>query len=380
MSSLAAARRLHLDLGPRSYDIVVGGGLIREAGQLIAPHLKRPRAIIVVDAAVAGLYLEPLAQSLRAASVVVDHVVVPSGEESKSFAELQRLCETLLQRGIDRSSALIALGGGVVGDLAGFAASILLRGIDFIQVPTTLLAQVDSSVGGKTAIDCVAGKNLVGSFHQPRLVVADTKTLDSLPPRELRGGYAEVVKYGLIRDRAFFDWLDVHGMQVLKGDGDKRSEAIFASCRHKAAVVAADEKETGERALLNFGHTFAHALEAETGFGATLLHGEAVAIGMVMAFDFSVRLGLCPATEASLARRHLARLGLPVDLSGLRRQGWDRDALLMRMARDKKALAGKFAFVLTQGIGKAFFTADIPRQEIAAFLDSVLLDAPVSVG
>ncbi len=379
MNSPAAARRLHLDLGPRSYDIVIGSGLLHEAGNLIAPHLRRPRAVIVADAAVAGLYLEPLTQSLRASDVVVDHVLIPSGEESKSFAELQRLCETLLRLGIDRSSALIALGGGVVGDLTGFAASMLLRGIDFIQVPTTLLAQVDSSVGGKTAIDCAAGKNLVGSFHQPRLVVADTKTLDSLPARELRGGYAEVVKYGFIRDRSFFDWLEAHGAEILRGDNDKRIEAIFASCRHKAEVVAADEKETGERALLNFGHTFAHALEAETGFGATLLHGEAVSIGMVMAFDFSVRLGLCPAAEAALARRHLIALGLPVDLSGLRQQKWDRDALLMRMARDKKALAGKFAFVLTKGIGKAFFTTDIPRQEIAAFLDSVLLDAPAGV-
>jgi len=377
--SSAAARRLHLDLGPRSYDIIIGKDLIIEAGKLIAPVLKRPRAIIVADAAVTDLYLEPLIKSLRAEGIAVDHVTVPSGEESKSFSELQRLCEILLQLGVDRSSALIALGGGVVGDLTGFAASMLLRGVDFIQIPTTLLAQVDSSVGGKTAIDCAAGKNLVGSFHQPRLVIADTKTLDSLPIRELRGGYAEVVKYGFIRDRQFFNWLDTHGAQILKDNDDKRIDAIFTSCRHKAEVVAADEKETSERALLNFGHTFAHALEAETGFGSTLLHGEAVAIGMVMAFDFSVRLGLCSAAEADLARRHLASLGLPVNLSGLRQQKWDRDALLLRMARDKKALAGKFAFILTKGIGQAFFTTDIPRQEVAAFLDSVLLDAPASV-
>lgn len=377
--SSAAARRLHLDLGSRSYDIIIGSDLITEAGKLIAPVLKRPRTIIVADAAVTDLYLEPLIQSLRAVGIAADYVTVPSGEESKSFSELQRLCETLLHLGIDRSSALIALGGGVVGDLTGFAASMLLRGVDFIQIPTTLLAQVDSSVGGKTAIDCAAGKNLVGSFHQPRLVIADTKTLDSLPTRELRGGYAEVVKYGFIRDRQFFDWLNTHGAQVLKGDDDKRIDAIFTSCRHKAEVVAADERETGDRALLNFGHTFAHALEAETGFGSALLHGEAVAIGMVMAFDFSVRLGLCPAGEADLARRHLASLGLPVNLSGLRQQKWDRDALLLRMARDKKALAGKFAFILTKGIGQAFFTTDIPRQEVAAFLDSVLLDAPASV-
>jgi len=377
--SSAAARRLHLDLGPRSYDIIIGSGLISEAGKLVVPVLKHPRAIIVSDAAVTDFYLEPLMQSLRAAGIAVEHVTVPSGEESKSFSELQRLCETLLQLGIDRSSALIALGGGVIGDLTGFAASMLLRGIDFIQIPTTLLAQVDSSVGGKTAIDCAAGKNLVGSFHQPRLVIADTTVLDSLPPRELRGGYAEVVKYGFIRDRQFFNWLDAHGLEVLKGNNDKRIDAIFTSCRHKAEIVAGDEKESGDRALLNFGHTFAHALEAETGFGNALLHGEAVAIGMVMAFDFSVRLGLCPAAEADHARRHLAALGLPVNLSGLRQQKFDRDALLLRMARDKKAFAGKFAFILTKGIGKAFFTTDVPRQEVAAFLDSVLLDAQSSV-
>ncbi|MEZ5648141.1 MAG: 3-dehydroquinate synthase [Alphaproteobacteria bacterium] len=371
----AILRRLHLALGSRSYDIVVGDGLLHQAGTLIAPVLQHPRTIIVTDAAVVDPYLKILKQSLSTSGIVVDHIIVPSGEATKSFAELQRICEMALELGMDRATTLIALGGGVVGDLTGFAASILLRGVDFIQIPTTLLAQVDSSVGGKTAIDCEAGKNLVGSFHQPRLVIADTETLNTLPRRDLIGGYAEIVKYGFIRDLGFFNWLEDHAREVLSGNSELRTEAILTSCRHKAEVVAMDEKEVGDRALLNFGHTFAHALEAETGFGSVLLHGEAVAIGMIMAFDFSVRLGLCSMGDADRARQHLQGLGLPVTLPNLRQQTWHLTALLQRMARDKKAMDGKLTFILTKGIGHAFVARDIPHQEVESFLSDAIGDA-----
>jgi 3-dehydroquinate synthase len=264
----------------------------------------------------------------------------------------------------------VAVGGGVIGDLAGFAAAVLLRGLDYVQVPTTLLAQVDSAIGGKTGINTRHGKNLVGAFHQPRLVLADTAVLASLPPRELRAGYAEVVKYGLIDRPDFFVWLEAHGGEVLAGDAAAQQHAVLECCRAKAAVVAADEREGGVRALLNLGHTFAHALEAASGYGDELLHGEAVALGMVLAFDLSVRLGLCPPADAERVRAHLAAVGLPTTLGAVRAGGFAADTLLVAMGHDKKAEAGRPRFVLTRGIGRAFAGAEVATAELETLLDA----------
>ena len=295
---MSAPQRLSVELGARSYDIVVGSGLLDAAGAYLAPVIRSRRVVVVTDARVAALHLPRFAASLAAAGIAHQAIILPPGEATKDFAHFAGLCEDALALGIERATPIVALGGGVVGDLAGFAAASLLRGLDFVQVPTTLLAQVDSSVGGKTAIDTRHGKNLVGAFHQPVLVLADVAVLETLPRRELLAGYGEVVKYGLIRDRGFYEWLEAHAPALIAGDTAARQEAVLRSCAAKAAVVAADERESGERALLNFGHTFAHALETETGYGAALLHGEAVALGMRLAFDFSVRLGYCPKAAA----------------------------------------------------------------------------------
>ena len=347
----------------------MGSGLLARAGAELAPVLRRPDAIIVTDANLAGTpHLEVLERSLDAAGIARRCVVLPSGEATKSMAQLGDLLERLLDLGIDRTITIVAFGGGVIGDLAGFAAAILLRGLDCVQVPTTLLAQVDSAVGGKTGINTRHGKNLVGAFHQPRLVLADTAVLASLPPRELRAGYAEVVKYGLIDRPDFFAWLEAHGGDVIAGDAAAQQHAVRESCRAKAAVVVADEREGGVRALLNLGHTFAHGLEAACGYGGGLLHGEAVAVGMVLAFDLSVRLGLCPAVDADRVRAHLAAVGLPVTLGGIKATGFDLDALLSAMGHDKKAQAGRPRFVLTRGIGRAFAGAEVAPAEFAAVL------------
>jgi 3-dehydroquinate synthase len=298
-----AGERIRVDLGDRSYDIDVGHGLLAGAGARIRPLLAQPRVVVVTDERVANLYLEELTASLAAAGIVHAAVVLPPGEATKDFPHLADLCDQVLALGIERRTTLLALGGGVIGDITGFAAAILLRGLDFVQVPTTLLAQVDSSVGGKTGINTKAGKNLVGAFHQPKLVLADTATLTTLDDRQLRAGYAEVVKYGLLGDAPFFDWLEEYGDAVLRREPAALQRAVAVSCRAKAAVVAADEREGGIRALLNLGHTFGHALEAETGFGAVLLHGEAVAVGMVLAFELSSRLGLAAAEDAARVRR-----------------------------------------------------------------------------
>jgi 3-dehydroquinate synthase len=273
---------------------------------------------------------------------------------------------------LERSSLLVAFGGGVIGDLAGFAASILLRGLDFIQIPTSLLAQVDSSVGGKTGINTPHGKNLVGSFHQPRLVLADTGVLRTLPKRELLAGYAEVVKYGLIDDPDFFQWLEDHGLAIVEGDPAARRHAILTSCAAKAAIVAEDERESGRRALLNLGHTFGHALEAELGYDQRLLHGEAVAIGLVLAFELSTALGLCPAADTAAVRRHLAAVGLPTDLEAVPGVVWSVEALIEHMRRDKKVRDGRVSFVLVRGIGKAFMAGDIALDDVAALLTDQL--------
>jgi len=351
-------RRVPVALGDRAYDILIGPDLIARAGEHCAPHIPKRRAIVVTDDAVAGLHLQKLVAALKAAGIEAPQVVVPAGEASKDFGEFGRLMERLLDQRPDRDTVLIALGGGVVGDLCGFAASVLLRGVDFIQIPTTLLAQVDSSVGGKTAINTRHGKNLVGTFYQPRLVLADTGVLDTLPRRELLAGYAEIAKYGLIDDEPFFTWLENNGHKVVDGDARARSEAIARSCQSKARIVAQDEREqAGLRDLLNLGHTFGHALEKEVGYGGDLLHGEAVAIGMVLAFDMSAALGLCPVADARRARAHLEAVGLPVSpltIPGTNVRGWDAARLVDHMRADKKNRDGKLTFILARGIGQSF--------------------------
>ena len=373
---MSAPRTIKVDLAGRSYDIVIGPALIDRIGELSRKLLARPKVIIVSDETVAPLYGARAFNSFKNAGVEASIVVLPAGEGSKEFGTFEQLMNALLDRRPDRKTTLVALGGGVVGDLTGFAASVLLRGVDFIQVPTTLLAQVDSSVGGKTGINTRHGKNLVGAFYQPRLVVADTDVLDSLPRRELLAGYAEVAKYGLIDDPKFFDWCEANGASVLSGDAAKRAYAIEQSCLAKARIVAADERETTDlRALLNLGHTFGHALEAETGFGPELLHGEAVGAGMAMAFDLSAQLGLCPASDAARVRAHLGAVGLPVRLrsiGGDNRRTWDAGRLIGHMRGDKKAEAGRLTFVLAHGIGKAFVTRDIDETAVRALLDSAI--------
>jgi 3-dehydroquinate synthase len=363
---------LRVDLGPRSYDVLVGDGLLAAAGQWIAPVLSRPRVIIVTDEPVADLYLAALERSLDDAGIQYQAMVLPAGERTKDFAHFEGLIDRVLDAKVDRNTTLVALGGGVIGDLTGFAAAVLLRGLDFIQIPTTLLAQVDSSVGGKTGINTRQGKNLVGSFHQPRLVLSDTQVLSSLPQRELLAGYAEVVKYGLINQPDFFTWLESHGTAVIEGDPAARRHAVLTSCASKAAMVAKDEREADSRALLNLGHTFAHALEAATGYGGQLLHGEAVAIGMVLAFDLSARLGLCPTEDAARVRRHLAAVGLPTGLESLGEGCWDARTLLEHMSRDKKVRQGRITFVLVAGIGRAFLRPDVEITDVQDTLNSAI--------
>lgn len=368
--------RLNLDLGSRSYDIHVGAGLLEKAGELIRPLLAQPRVFIITDENVEKHWLKALKASLDSAEIGHQSIVLDPGEQTKNYAHAEDLTGKLLDAKVDRSTALVALGGGVVGDLAGFAAAITLRGLDFIQIPTTLLAQVDSSVGGKTGINMPQGKNLIGAFHQPRLVLADTGTLDTMSRREILAGYAEVVKYGLINDSEFFDWLESNGQGVIGGDGatdaDARRHAVLTSCRAKAAIVSADETEQGARALLNLGHTFGHSLEAKTGYGSALNHGEAVAIGMVMAFDLSVLMGICPAEDSDRVRAHLEAAGLPVGLQGIAGEGWSAAELIDLMGQDKKVKAGKLTFVLARGIGKAFITDDVDIGDITALLDGYL--------
>ncbi len=363
-------------LRSRAYDIHVGRGLLARAGELCTPVLKQRRVFIVTDSNVASLYLTPFTASLAAVGVRADHVTVPAGEASKDFTHLEQVLDAMLKAKCERGTMIIALGGGVVGDLAGFAASVLLRGVDFIQVPTTLLSQVDSSVGGKTGINTKVGKNLVGSFHQPRLVLADTDVLTTLPRRELLAGYAEVAKYGLLDDVGFWTWLEANGPTALAGgekSHDLLRDCIVASCQAKARIVAADEKESGERALLNLGHTFGHAFEAEMGYGGALLHGEAVGIGMVLAFEMSVRLGLCPPADVMRIRSHFAAVGLPVDPPKQGPRGVITPAMLMaHMTQDKKMKDGALTFVLARGIGKAFLTTDVPPRVLEETLQAAL--------
>jgi 3-dehydroquinate synthase len=367
--------RLNVDLEHRSYDIHVGEGVIAQAGAILAPLLRAPRTVIVTDELVAPHWLKPLEDSLTAAKIAHRSITLPPGEQTKSMTDLGKLLDNLLAAGIDRKTTLIALGGGVIGDLTGFAAAVALRGIDFVQVPTTLLAQVDSSVGGKTGIDTAYGKNLIGAFHQPRAVLADTATLDTLPKRELLCGYAEVVKYGVINDRDFFDWLSKHGQALLDGDSARRREAVMRSCANKAQVVTADEREAGLRALLNLGHTFGHALEAEIGFNDKLKHGEAVAIGIMMALDLSVRLALCPEGDRDMVCDHFAAVGLPTTIAGLTGDNWTAEKLLEHMGRDKKTEGGKLTFILARGIGRSFVAKDVDPAAVAAVLTDYIEDA-----
>jgi 3-dehydroquinate synthase len=374
---MSTSTTVKVDLAGRSYDIVIGPKLIDRVGELAKPLLARPKVIIVTDDTVAKLYGARVFNSFKSAGIEASIAVVPAGESSKEFDTFGQLMNALLDQKPDRKTTLVALGGGVVGDLTGFAAAVLLRGVDFIQIPTTLLAQVDSSVGGKTGINTRHGKNLVGAFYQPRLVVADTDVLDTLPKREMLAGYAEVVKYGLIDDPKFFDWCEVNGLAVLQGDAAKRTYAIERSCVSKARIVAADERETTDlRALLNLGHTFGHALEAETGFGPDLLHGEAVGTGMALAFDLSAALKLCPASDAERVRRHLGAIGLPVRLrsiGGDNRRTWDAAKLIEHMRGDKKAEAGKLTFILARGIGQAFVSRDVNEAQLHGLLDRAIL-------
>nr|WP_295828092.1 3-dehydroquinate synthase [uncultured Azospirillum sp.] len=366
----AALDTVRLELGARSYDILVGDGVLAQSGERIAAVTRGRAPIVVTDANVAPLHLDRLNAAMERAGIAPQPaIVLPAGEKTKDFAHFQQLMDDILGRGIERSTVLLALGGGVIGDITGFAAASALRGIDFIQVPTTLLSQVDSSVGGKTGINSRHGKNLIGAFHQPRLVIADTATLDTLPRREVLAGYAEVVKYGLIRQPDFFAWLERNGRRVVDGDSDARRHAVTVSCRAKADIVGVDERESGDRALLNLGHTFGHALEAATGFGQTLLHGEAVAIGMVLAFDLSVRLGLCPAEDARRARAHLAEVGLPVRPADIPGVAWDVDGLVTSMAKDKKVQDGRITFILADRIGNAFTRRDVDAAAVRAVLD-----------
>ncbi len=371
-----AATVVAVSLGERSYDIHAGRGLLAHAGALMTPVLTQKRVFVVTDSNVAPLYLDGFARALAQADIRVDHAIIPAGEASKDFAHLSRLLDAMLAAKCERGTMIVALGGGVIGDLTGFAASVLLRGVDFVQVPTTLLSQVDSSVGGKTGINTAAGKNLVGSFHQPRLVIADTDALATLPRRELLAGYAEVAKYGLLGDAAFWAWLEQNGATMLRGDThshDLLRHAIVTSCAAKARIVAADEKEGGVRALLNLGHTFGHALEAELGYGDALLHGEAVAIGMVMAFDLSARLGHCPAEDAKRAAAHLAAVGLPTHPPVTGPRGAITAAkLTAHMAQDKKMKDGAVTFVLARRIGDAFMSRDVPASALEATLTAAL--------
>ena len=360
---------VRVELGPRSYDVVVGAGLVSEAGRLMAPLLAGRSAIVVTDRVVAGLYLDATLDALRKAGFAPSHLIVESGERSKDLATLGDVLDDILGRKIERSTALVALGGGVVGDLTGFAASILLRGVPFVQIPTTLLAQVDSGVGGKTGVNSTHGKNLIGTFYQPRLVLADVATLASLPLRERRAGYAEVVKYGLIDDPAFFAWLETNGPALLDGDPDMLRTAVAHSCRAKARIVAADERESGSRALLNLGHTFAHALEAEAGYDGSLLHGEAVAYGMVLAHRLSAALGLCGEDDAGRVAAHFRAVGLPSEADALPAIRWNSAALIERMKHDKKVQGGRMTFVLTRGIGHAFLSRDVPLEALGTLLD-----------
>ena len=363
-----APAEVAVGLGARAYPILIGPGLIARAGEVLAPRVARPRVAIVTDATVARLHLPALAASLDTAGIAHAALTLPAGEPTKNWDALGHSLDWLLDARVERDDLILALGGGVIGDLVGFAAAILRRGVGFVQIPTTLLAQVDSSVGGKTGINARQGKNLLGAFHQPRLVLADLSALDTLSPRDFRSGYAEVAKYGLLGDADFFAWLETHAPRLATGDPDARLHAVRRSCEMKAEIVARDETEQGDRMLLNLGHTFGHALEAATGYSDRLLHGEGVAIGCVLAFDLSARLGLCPQEAPSRVAAHLSAMGLPTRLSDVPGDLPDADGLLSLMAQDKKVKAGRATFILAEGIGRARIARDVDPAAVRALL------------
>lgn len=362
---------LHVDLGSRGYDIRIGTDLIANCAREIAPFLHRKKVAVITDETVARLHLATLSTGLEAAGIAVSALALPAGESTKNWRNLERVVEWLIAEKIERDDLILAFGGGVIGDLAGFAASIIRRGVRFVQIPTTLLAQVDSSVGGKTGINSAQGKNLVGVFSQPALVLADVDVLGTLTPRDFIAGYGEVVKYGLLGDAGFFDWLEQNGPDLAAGDIAKRIYAIRRSCEMKAEIVARDEHERGDRALLNLGHTFGHALEAATGYSDRLLHGEGVAIGCALAFEVSARLGLCSQESPSRVRAHLKQMKMKTDIADIKGDLPDADGLIGLMGQDKKVQAGKLRFILARDIGSTFITSDVDQ----AIVKSVLTEA-----
>ncbi len=364
-------KTVHVPLPGRAYDILIGQGLLGQAGAHIAPLLRRPRVAVLTDENVAALHLETLRDGLAAEGIEMVALALPAGESTKGWEQFSRAVEWLIEQKVERRDVVVALGGGVIGDLAGFAAAVLRRGVRFVQIPTSLLAQVDSSVGGKTGINSTQGKNLIGAFHQPSLVLADIDVLNTLTGRDFLAGYGEVVKYGLLGDAAFFDWLEAEGPALARGDVNARIRAVERSCQMKADIVVRDETEQGDRALLNLGHTFGHALESATGYGDRLLHGEGVAIGCALAFELSQRMGLCSQEEPSRIRAHLDAMGMKKDIADIAGDLPDADGLLDLMAQDKKVLDGKLRFILARGIGQAFVTADVD----AALVRAVLQDA-----
>ena len=365
-------RSVHVALGSRAYDVEIGPDLLAGAGARIAPLLRRPRVAVVTDETVAGLHLDALRDGLAQAGIDMVTLALPPGESTKCWAQFTRTVEWLLDQKVERSDVIIAFGGGVIGDLAGFAAAVLRRGVRFVQIPTSLLAQVDSSVGGKTGINAPQGKNLIGAFHQPSLVLADTAVLGTMTPRDFLAGYGEVVKYGLLGDASFFEWLEGQGPALAAGDMAARVQAVTRSVQMKADIVARDETEQGDRALLNLGHTFCHALEAATGYSDRLLHGEGVAIGCALAFELSSRLGLCSQEDPSRVRAHLRAMGMKTDLADIPGDLPGASALLDLMGQDKKVVDGKLNFILVRAIGQAFVTSDVPRDAVMSVLEDAL--------
>jgi 3-dehydroquinate synthase len=359
-------------LGARSYEVRIGQGLIADAGRQIAPLLRRRKVAVITDDTVAAQHLMALAKALEIEGIAMTAMTIPPGESSKGWEQLARSVEWLLEQKIERRDVVVAFGGGVVGDLVGFAAAVLRRGVRFVQIPTTLLAQVDSSVGGKTGINTPQGKNLVGAFHQPSLVLADIDVLATLPARDFLAGYGEVVKYGLLGDAAFYDWLEVNAPAMARGDTVLRQYAVNRSVEMKAGIVSRDETEEGERALLNLGHTFCHALEKATGYSNRLLHGEGVAIGCALAFELSQRLGLCSQESPSRVRAHLRSMGMKVDIADIQGDLPGAEALLTLMGQDKKVIDGKLRFILARGIGEAFVAEDVPPDLVKTLLSEAL--------
>lgn len=368
MATEALNDTVHVNLGERSYDVRIGAGLIDGAGAALAPLLRRPRVAILTDETVAGLHLARLEAALAASGIASAALALPAGEGTKGWPGFTRAVEWLLDQKVERRDIVIAFGGGVIGDLGGFAAAVLRRGVRFVQIPTTLLAQVDSSVGGKTGINTAQGKNLVGAFHQPSLVLADIDVLGTLTPRDFLAGYGEVVKYGLLGDAAFFDWLEGNGPALAAGDRTLRQRAVLRSVQMKAEIVERDETEEGDRALLNLGHTFCHALEKATGYSDRLLHGEGVAIGCALAFALSQRLGLCSQEAPSRVRAHLRAMGMKVDLADIPGDLPDAETLLGFMAQDKKVMDGRLRFILARDIGQAFVADDVPGEAVLSLL------------